>query len=328
MVRTVLLCFYCASMLVLIDHISQYIFPHYNAVSVLSSAAIVPLLILNAVIILFSKYRQNGAVVKTGMLILLSCIWLSTHIQKNEPISSKAFNESIIIYSQNVHQFNNDTLVVQNIVEQIKSSKAEIVCLQEFGLYYMWPNIGAVAKNFSEQVGLPFYDFTPTRGNIFGTAIFSAYPILEVDTIFQLLSYTNEGKHYKLLVRNSELNLVNVHLQSFNFNGVGENDVLSVSQVIGHQISQLNLILESERQADFILGDFNFLPGSYPYQMVSQNGYYDAQLQHDKSIQPTFLPMLNRLDYVFYKRCQAVSRIEILPDADSDHKAILTAVCF
>jgi endonuclease/exonuclease/phosphatase (EEP) superfamily protein YafD len=323
-----LFCFYCVSMVVLIEQISQYIFPHYNLLSVFSLAAILPLLITNVLLILVSKNQRNGAMFKTGILISFSCFWLNSQVPKNEHLSSLEFNESLIIYSQNVHQFKNDRLVVKSIVEQIKASKAEIVCLQEFGLYYMWPNIGAVAQDFSEQVGLPYYDFTPTRGNIFGTVIFSAYPILRVDTIFQLLSHTNEAKHYKLLVKNSELNLVNVHLQSFNFSGGSENDALNVSQVIDHQMNQLSSILDSERGIDFMLGDFNFLPASYPYQMVANHGFYDAQLQLGKAIQPSFTPILNRLDYLFYQRLSSVSKLEILSSAGSDHKAILAEIHF
>jgi endonuclease/exonuclease/phosphatase family metal-dependent hydrolase len=323
-----LFCFYCVSMVVLIELISQFIFAHYYPISVFSTAAILPLLMTNVLLILVSKNQPNGAVLKTGILISISCFWLMNQIPKNEPLSSFAFNDSVIIYSQNVHQFKNDTLVVKNIVEQIKSSKAEIVCLQEFGLYYMWPNIGAVAKDFSEQVGLAYYDFTPTRGNIFGTAIFSAYPIGGVDTIFQLLSHTNEAKDYKILVRNSELNLVNVHLQSFNFSGGGDIDALSVSQVIGHQMSQLSSVLESEFEANFMVGDFNFLPGSFPYQKFSNEDFYDAQLQLGKALHPTFMPLLNRLDYLFYNRSSSVSWLEIWPSAGSDHQAILAEIRF
>ena len=323
-----LFCFYCVSMVVLIEQIGQYILPHYNPLSVFSSAAILPLLILNGLLIFVSKNERNGTMLKTGILVSLSCFWLLIQIPKSEPISSLEFNDSAIIYCHNVHQFKNDTLVVKSIVEQIKASKAEIVCLQEFGLYYMWPNIGAVAQDFSQQVGLPYYDFTPTKGNIFGTAIFSAYPIKRVDTIFQLLSHTNEAKRYEILVRNAELNLVNVHLQSFNFGGGGVNDALGVAQVIGHQTSQLSSILESEQGIDFMLGDFNFLPGSYLYDMVSDHGFYDAQLQLSKSIQPTFVPILNRLDYLFYQRLSSVSKLEILSSSGSDHRAILAEVHF
>lgn len=315
-------------MVVLIELISQLMFAHYCPISVFSTAAILPLLITNVLLILVSKNQRNGAVLKTGILILIGCFWLMNHIPKNEPVSTLAFNNSVIIYSQNVHQFKNDTLVVKSIVEQIKSSKAEIVCLQEFGLYYMWPNIGAVAKDFSEQVGLTYYDFTPTRGNIFGTAIFSAYPICRVDTIFQFLSYTNEAKEYKILVRNSELNLVNLHLQSFNFGGGGANDVLSVSQVINLQMSQLSSILENEFEANFMVGDFNFLPGSFLYQKFSNEDFYDAQLQLGKALHPTFMPLLNRLDYLFYNRSSSVSKLEILPGAGSDHQAILAEIRF
>lgn len=315
-------------MVVLIEQTSQYIFPHYNPLSVFSSVAILPLLIMNGLFILVSKNERNGAILKTGILVSLSCFWLMNQTPKNEPLSSLEYNDSAIIYCHNVHQFKNDTLVVKSIVEQIKASKAEIVCLQEFGLYYMWPNIGVVAQDFSEQVGLPYYDFTPTKGNIFGTAIFSAYPIIRVDTIFQLLSYTNEAKRYKLFTRNSELNLVNVHLQSFNFGGGGVNDALGVAQVIDHQINQLSSILESDQRIDFMLGDFNFLPGSYLYDMVSDHGFYDAQLQLDNSIHPTFLPILNRLDYLFYQRLSSVSKLEILSNAGSDHRAILAKIHF
>jgi endonuclease/exonuclease/phosphatase (EEP) superfamily protein YafD len=192
--------------------------------------------------------------------------------------------------------------------------------LQEFGLYYKWPDVGAVAKDFSERTGLKHYDFTPHPGNIFGTACFSKHPILEVDTIFQLLSVTNEAKRYTLEVYGDFLTVVNAHLMSYNFFG-NDSDAswTGISETIAARSEQALQIQHAG--FDLMFGDLNAAPGDGVYRQIRAH-HNDA---FQGMLEPTHEVLPARIDHCFYTDQWRLTAADYRIDFPSDHKALLVA---
>lgn len=259
------------------------------------------------------------------LLLALSFFWLKDHERSSHLDAAKSDN-NVRFYCQNVHQFCNDSLVLNNIADQIKRCNPQIVCLQEFGLMNRWPNIKSVADEFSNKTDLPYYDFTPTPGNVFGTAVFSKYPIQNVDTIFQLLSYTNEAKFYQINIDGVELRFINTHLQSFNLGSFFTSEKMTMSHILKLKVEQLSSVLNDQFKSDLILGDFNTLPGSALYRQMISHNFRDAQVEKGNPADPTLPMIFNRIDYVFVDSHIPILEFQLLDQAGSDHRALLVNV--
>jgi endonuclease/exonuclease/phosphatase (EEP) superfamily protein YafD len=319
--------FISVSMLVFLEESSQFIFPHYTILSVLSKLVLLPISIILLALIFILKQRLYLVSSHVFLLFSLVFFWLKDQVPKGEE-KFEEVSASVLFYNHNVHQFYDDTIVFNGIAKQIKESEAQIVCLQEFGLMQYWPNIRSVAEEFSKKIDLPYYDFTPTKGNVFGTAVFSKYPIQNVATVFQLLGRTNEAKMYTVDVLTQQLKFVNLHLHSFNLPSVFKDNESTVSQILNLRKEELASVLSFKSKADVLLGDFNLLPGSQLYNAIVDENYLDAQRQKGNVLEPTYPGIMNRIDYVFLRSFILIERFEMLEKAGSDHTALLVEIAF
>ena len=231
---------------------------------------------------------------------------------------------SFKVLSINVGQFSNDTAAVNQCIELIRSEKLDVVCLQEFGLYYKWPDVESVVSDFAKRTDFQYYDFSPKQGNIFGTAVFSKHEITHIDTIFQLLSHTNEAKVYKLDVNGKSISIANVHLQSYNlFSSSDSLSWHSIQRAIADRNEQVKMILRS--QPDIVLGDFNASPGTIVHSMLCAE-YIDVQHSFGKAFSPTYKDFPTRLDYLFVNGSFAPKSFYLNPIPPSDHKALVAQI--
>lgn len=229
----------------------------------------------------------------------------------------------LTLLSLNVQQFGNDTQRVNKIVELIRERDPDVLCLQEFGLYYKWPDVQSLATDFSRRTALPFHDFTPADGNIFGTAVFSKYPLTPAETVFQLVSHTNEAKVYRLVVDRDTITVCNAHLQSFNFTNYQRPGALPLAQVVEMQQEQAGEIIRhlASEPGAVLAGDLNVVPGSAVHRLFSRH-FSDAQSTANSGWIPThhFLPV--RIDYVFSAPSIRVSAVRVIGDFPTDHRAV------
>ena len=235
-------------------------------------------------------------------------------------------HEKVTVLCLNVGQFNNDTAAVNGTIEEINLHHPDILCLQEFGLYYKWPDVASVAKDFSERTGLAYYDFTPYPGNIFGTAVFSRYPILSSDTIFNMLSATNEAKSYVFDVHGQELRLTNMHLQSYNLMGSkngASNSGDDLVETLSRRRSQVKILVQ--HKADIVVGDLNASVGSIYYETIA-NKWRDVQRAYGMGLLPTHAYVPTRLDYIFTRKRMRPVAFERLTDFPSDHYGLLATL--
>lgn len=308
--------------LVFLEESSQFIFSHYTAFSVFSRLLLLPLIVGSIALIFALKELLYQTSIYVFLILFLSFFWLKDQLPQTIQKENQPVNE-VLFYSQNVHQFCNESVVFDQIVEQVKRSKAQVVCIQEFGMKSRWPSIKSVSDEFSNKIDLPYYDFTPTPGNVFGTAVFSKYPIQKVDTIFQLLSYTNEAKYYQINKDGSEIKFINAHLQSFNLKSFFTNETMTLSHILKLKAEQLFSILNYQLKSDIILGDFNILPGSCLYDLILNSGYRDVQVQKGNPMAPTLPMIFNRIDYVFVTPKISIQNFQMLDQSGSDHRALV-----
>ncbi|MEX2596842.1 MAG: endonuclease/exonuclease/phosphatase family protein [Salibacteraceae bacterium] len=251
------------------------------------------------------------------VLLLVAFVFISNN---KLPIGADAAENGSPTYRLvclNVAQLSNDTVAVDDYVKKIRQLDPDFVFLQEFGLYYKWPDVTAMAQDFADQINMRYFDFTPKRGNIFGTALFSKQPISSIDTIFQLLSETNEAKRYSIDLTSAQLVVTNVHLMSYNIMGASSLSIERMSFQIDERTNQVDRVLDLPN--DLILGDFNFPAGSFNYQRFTDR-YADA---YRGCLLPTHRFVLARLDHVFHSDNIRVLSRTVKTFSFSDHRALI-----
>ena len=281
------------------------------------------LLLVSICFLFYSVFTQKLLRLSSLAFILMLSIW----VVRNGAISynsTELQGERISLFSLNVGQFNNDTSQVNFIANKILELQPDIVALQEFGLYYKWPNIESMTNDFSSKIGYSHYYFKPHSGNIFGTAVFSKYPIIRSELIFNELSRTNESWKHLVVINNDSIWIVNTHLESFNFSG---DNPLPIPEVMKRQMEQARLILRSDfsNHKTVICGDFNAVSGSPCYQLFSKE-FEDVLLESGMGWLPTHKTIPVRIDHFFRNMNTTVSNIKLVWDTPSDHAGLLVHI--
>ena len=260
-----------------------------------------------------------------AFLIGFSTILIVSRSVPEHPSDHIDGKRSFRLLTLNVGQLSNDTSVAQAVLRGVRSLNVDVVCFQEFGLYYKWPDTESVAKDYSERLDMPYHDFTPHPGNIFGTACFSRYPILSVDSVFQRLSETNEAKYYRLLIDGDTLHLINLHAQSYNLFNEKESAPWSsrVSDALKRRRLQADRVVELE--ADVVVGDLNASIGSYPHSALHER-FLDVQLEAGFGLTPTHNWVPTRLDYIWIRKSMHFSDFQLIKSFPSDHHALVSTI--
>lgn len=235
---------------------------------------------------------------------------------RNEDSTSTSSSSTITFLIWNAQQFNNDTAIVEASIAKIREVSPDVILLQEFGLYYKWPDTESVAADFAKRAGFNYWDFTPKRGDIFGTACFSKWPITQIEVVFQSPNSTNEAKGYSIALIDDTIDVINAHLMSYNIHGDTVKNVGEFSNIWSDRLHQSSLILS--RQASFYCGDFNSAPGD----LVYRNFHAIANDAFSGSLQPTHKWLPARLDHFFMNSEWQVLQAEVLTHYPSDHHAL------
>lgn len=263
--------------------------------------------------------------------VLVMSIFISLFIWKNASLHFGFGSEraSYRLVTLNVGQFQNDTVVAKSIADELRQLDADVVLLQEFGLYHKWPDVQSVAQNYADDLAMPYHRFEPQKDNIFGVAVFSKYPIENWEKIFEQSGPTNEAVLFSVSINNQPLWLVNLHLQSFNFRlPKSDHSYLTPSHVMSKQGLQAEMILNkvSIHNPMLIAGDFNATPGMTAYELFAE--------QHKDLLRETgngwrssldWLPI--RVDHIFSGHGMSAQEVSVVPTA-SDHHAILCELSF
>ena len=288
-------------------------------------------------------------------LLLVGIVWLISlpqlliyfPISREEKVLGSE-DESLRILSYNVcaFGFKPHTKTSPNaILQYIKSSGADIVCLQE-AMLNQNPWAGVVSKTLRGYLSQDYPYIEVHRVNRGGStlALLSKYPVTEAKEI-PLPSWVNGAVAYKILIRGEEVLLINVHLESFHLKRVDGEDYLRLAsrgqalrlkdaldaklaptfQAHGVQANIIHQLIQSYgTERVIVCGDFNDTPLSYTRRKIAE-GLQDAFVERGNGFGFTFntRPFIVRIDHILYGSAFRALSCEVDKTAsESDHHPI------
>ncbi|MBA2406178.1 MAG: endonuclease/exonuclease/phosphatase family protein [Bdellovibrionales bacterium] len=253
---------------------------------------------------------------------------------------------------------------LNTLVEEIKNSAPDIICLQEvdfdshrsFGInqaQYLalkaaYPYVAEAVSWEANYIPFPYWPLERNFGRMkSGGAVLSKYPIISHEVhllpkplsqpwwynIFYLHRYLQE---VQIELGDLKIKLVNLHLEAFDKNDRKSQIETLVKKVKDHKL-------------DLVAGDFNIVPPSALKKRRfkgSEDDYendssYEAMLESElQEVIPDNIYALDearyftfpasgpdrRLDYIFYNKSFKMIKAEVLPSALSDHLPLKASI--
>ena len=229
------------------------------------------------------------------------------------------------------------------ILEYIRQSDADIVCLQEAGPEFMDKTV----QNEDVKEALKAYPFilSGAQENRYSVVLLSKYPVIRYSRI-KYESLSNSSFMYDLKVGDDTIRVINNHLESNKLNSDEKNkytDLLTnreseqltkVAEVLGNKVGNASAIRAS--QADsiskligdspykvIVCGDFNDVPGSYTYRTV-RKGLLDTWIERGHGWGNTFHEnlFLFRIDFILHSPDIKSYQVKVDKVKYSDHYPI------
>ncbi|MEO1449961.1 MAG: endonuclease/exonuclease/phosphatase family protein, partial [Bacteroidota bacterium] len=233
--------------------------------------------------------------------------------------------------------FQYDASNIDKVALLLNQEHPDVICLQEFRNHKL-PDGSFALDHLANALGLPHYRFVHLPVHIHGAAIYSRYPIVQLDTLFMPAKEINSGI---LITVESPLGKVavgNLHLSSFmvkktwdEAEGVRAKLTALYKQArttIALQHQKVGTVLE--KTADFhyplvLTGDMNAVPHSR-ISFRYRDRFQDAFLTGNNGLGWTF-PILKitglRIDYHYFSDPLTVTRFKILRSDISDHYPVV-----
>ncbi|HCS87774.1 MAG TPA: hypothetical protein DIW30_05055 [Bacteroidales bacterium] len=342
--------------ILLFANLGQFINPTTWVLPSLSGLIYEWLLLLNicfAIAWLFSHHKSRSLI---SLICLLCSIVPISHTIAHQSITQISgkhiYTHSLDILSYNTKRLDMFAKPSENrILQYIKESGADVVCLQEFETYKNSQYLTLQEVKEYLDYAYSYIDFKQYKGQRqYGLAVFSRYPLIHKQTL-RYESTTNISDRCDIVIGNDTLRLLNNHLQS---NRLTEKDLTILNNFadsnddVKKSANKIKQKLTSAytyrtQQADFIYkeleqspypvimcGDFNDVPVSYVYRHISRH-LNDAFLQSGNvGLGHTFhrKKFGLRIDYILHSRnIQSENfRVESVPY--SDHYPIRCNICW
>ena len=262
--------------------------------------------------------------------LTITMLWIGLTAYRHAQFSSASGSDTCIselhLMTFNARQFGDDEARLDSLARFVRAQDIGLVCIQEFGLRQFWPETRGAAEAFSRVSGLEHYEFSPHPGNIFGLAVFSRYPIQLDSVIFHGLSRFNEAKAYVLELPGESLNLIHVHMESFNLDSKPNIPLSAVLAKQGEQAKLIESYLGGAARETLICGDLNTMAGSKIYASFS-TGRLDVQRAAGLGMLSTYRYFPLRIDHVLCPDSWSVLEADVSAPVPSDHFALTARVC-
>ncbi len=342
--------------ILLFANLGQFINPTTWVLPSLSGLVYEWLLLLNlgcAIMWLFSRHKSRCLI--SLIALLCSIIPIShtiAHPHITQASEKQSHTHSLDILSYNTRRLDMFAKPSENrILQYIKESNADIVCLQEFETYKNAQYLTLQEVKNYLGYAYSYIDFKQYKGQRqYGLAVFSRYPLINKQTL-RYESTTNISDRCDIVIEDDTLRLLNNHLQSNRLtekdltilNNFAENndDMKKSATKIKQKLSlaykyrtqQADYIYEELEQSPYpaiVCGDFNDVPVSYVYRHISRH-LDDAFLQSGKTVFGHTYRGKGfglRIDYILHsKKLQSQDfRVETLPY--SDHYPVRCSICW
>lgn len=250
-------------------------------------------------------------------------------------------NDVITIVTYNVKTFGAKPDSFEQIAKIVSNSEADIVCFQEFGHVNNFIDSAKIEKLYSQ------FEHKTIGGDM---AVFAKFP-LHATKIIRFPGTANNAMRVDIVVNDNTVALFNLHLQTTEFNQISGGGVQAIvdnenstelAKVAGsamkrnyiervEQADSISQLVDDEKSAVIILGDFNDTPMSYTYATIKGDNFDDAFRVAGKGYGFSYrgLMKLFRIDYVMVHN----NFFEVVgyhsPDVDfSDHNPVIVKLKF
>jgi endonuclease/exonuclease/phosphatase family metal-dependent hydrolase len=278
-----------------------------------------------------------------------------------EPLTLTEKGEEIDVDSLRVFSFNTNIMGQTHlsrikehipVIDVIRKSKADIVCLQEYG--FTLKQGGHTEQELRNELKdlYPFYDYTPNDGRkALGIAIYSKYPIRKATPVDKRKKGYFSAMYYQLDIKGHKVGLVNMHLRS---NMIDPKDRILYDEMIekfeadsltrirtgmvrslaqayrlrSAESSMLRQLLIDQHPSDMpllVCGDMNDTPISYCYESLRQVGLKDTWQETGLGTGITYRAhhLWFRIDYMLHNKHLRALHMKVRRDVKlSDHYPI------
>ena len=307
---------------------------------------------------LFGK-RKRALISLVALLISFPNIRSTFPVSFSSSFSETKSNTSLRIMTWNVGLMNytqvDSSIAIANnavIFQKIKSSDADVVCLQEFFSAVITGNYYNIIDSMKKTMRYPYHYFSldnPKFDHKFynGTIIFSRLPIIDTAKVVYPLPFIGSVIKASVLFGTDTVDIFSTRLQSVNFTSneyqelhsiknAKENSLQSSKNIIqklrigyGNRSKQVDIVksfMSASRRAAVLTGDFNDVPVSYAAAQLKA-GMKDAWEQKGSGLGRTFkfiYPTL-RIDHILFTNAFKVVQVKrILSGQETDHHAIVS----
>jgi len=240
------------------------------------------------------------------------------------------------------------------ILENIRTARADIICLEEFNTYHDHPREKNNLEMVLQATGLQHYYYFKAFENerttrSFGLIILSRFPIIDTGRVKYLsLSDLNATIYADIVFPEDTVRVYCNHLQSTqlshydlefieasneaetNFDADRITNKLKMSfSLRAQQADSVSKHLARAPFASISCGDFNDTPVSYTYHKMAE-GMQDAFLARGIGIGASYSPMpVVRIDYQLFKEGEFhITSFSRIRDRYSDHYPCITKFTF
>lgn len=285
-------------------------------------------LIINVFFIIFWVLKARYYFVLSLLAIILS--WSTTKTSFPYHRKEKVINqEGIKVLSYNVRVFDRynwseNKNTVSDMLRFIKSQKADIICLQEFGTSKQGKDgtTEAFVLNSLREYRYKYIHYAPnslSKRHQQGLAILSKYPIEKRGIKGDVNLRKGCSIYADINLKTDKLRIINSHFESIHFTnkydiieGIDsenyKNRIKGAAKSINNAAIQhsksaeeINTIINSSAYPVIVCADMNSTPVSYSYHSLIKN-INDAYLHHGTGFGATYnglYPFL-RIDYIFH----------------------------
>lgn len=291
-----------AALLLIISYTAPYIDPAYLWYVAFIGLSFPFLVLTNGLFILYWLIRRRWHFMLS--LVVISAGWsfiLDVMTYHSEAKITSNSDSVLKVMTYNAHLFlpinkkQYDDKSRHGILEMITQEKPSVICFQEF--YSRSKGTYNIKDSLIKLAGLKYYyleSFKQKNDEVLAMATFSKYPIVKAEVVpFFNHKHANMSMYTDVVVNSDTIRIINIHLQSINFQAVDykyldqvtreANANLKSSKRIGYRLKtafikrskQAETVAEIIRLSPYpviVCGDFNDTPISYAFNFITRSG--------------------------------------------------------
>jgi endonuclease/exonuclease/phosphatase family metal-dependent hydrolase len=252
-----------------------------------------------------------------------------------DSVGTEGAQEPIRFVSYNVHSaFDVDgNLDVAGIAEVIADTRADVVGLQEVPRGQLLSANTDLLTLLQLELGFEHVAFFGTTDPVWGNAILSRYPIINVGTEYLPRVGTPMRRGYLgALVEAGERQIlvISTHLQHVNDSDVHDED--PEADLLPVHTEQISVILEEwgSQTPAVLMGDFNARPEWEQIGMITSAGWVDtwAEAGSGDGFTSNAADPQYRIDYIFHTSDIRATDVGVFQSTASDHFAVVADLSF